>query len=210
MIDDSADPEPIEQIRLSWPLRDRDALSKTLKSHPRLVEDLPRHLDPDDEQSPEVAVFHWLDRPRLEPESGLSREEIPLVQADLLVGPDTVMVEAYDDGRLNDLIDQFTALAGRAVPPPIPGPRSSARSVAAITRCRWHWYLPPELADEEKQRLDREQVAYLTSEVWPETPQAYFGGRTPASARAVRQARGPSPRGRPGPRALGRGRDGAG
>ena len=36
-----------------------------------------RHLDPDDEESPEVASFHWLDRPGSNARTGLTRQEIP-------------------------------------------------------------------------------------------------------------------------------------
>lgn len=180
MIDHSEDREAVEQIRLIWPLRDREALSKLFKDHPRLVSDLPRHLEPGDEQSPEVAVFHWLDRPMLEARSGLRREEIPLVQADLLVGPDTVMMEFQDDGRLNNLVDQFTAMVGRAVPPAHPRTKVIGRINRSDLAMSWHWYLPPDLPEEEKHRLSREQVAYLTSDVWPETPQPSLGGRSPS------------------------------
>ena len=38
------------------------------------------------------------------------------------------------------------------------------------------------LSDEENERLKREQVAYIISEVWPETPQPALRRRTPLQA----------------------------
>ena len=70
LIDESTDKEPIEQVRLSWPLRDRQALLKTLEAQPTVVRGEHRHLDPEDDESPEVECFHWLDRPGVEPRSG--------------------------------------------------------------------------------------------------------------------------------------------
>jgi tetratricopeptide (TPR) repeat protein len=182
LIDESTDPEPIEQVQLGWPLRDRAALLKTLEGEATIVDGGPRRLDPEDDESPEVSCFHWLVRPRIDPRSGLARQEVPLVQADLLVGPDTVVLETHDDGRLNGLIDQFTALAGRAVPPAHPRTKVVGQVDRSEHAMSWHWYLPPDLPDEEKRRLTREQIAHLMTEVWPETPMKHLGGRTPVQA----------------------------
>ena len=46
----------------------------------------------------------------------------------------------------------------------------------------WHWYLPPDLPDQEKQRLTREQIAHVMTTVWPETPLRQLGGRSPVQA----------------------------
>ena len=79
-----------------------------------------RPLDPNDPKSPEVERFFLLDRPRIEAKPGLTRQEIPLIQGEVLVGQDTVILEAYDDGRLDRLIDRFTAAAGSNIPPAHP------------------------------------------------------------------------------------------
>ena len=123
LIDESTDKEPIEQVQLTWPLRDRGALIHILESDATIVAGEKRHLIPEDDESPEVASFHWLDRTRIEARTGLTRQQIPIILADILVGPNTVVLEAHDDGRLNGLIDRFAALAGRSVPPPIRGRR---------------------------------------------------------------------------------------
>jgi len=179
MIDESTDKEPIEHVLLSWPLRDRVALLRALEGEPTIVKGEDRPLDPDDEDSPKVTCFYFLDRPSVEPVSGLSRQEIPQVQADILIGPETVMLETDDDGGLNGLIDRFTALVGKAVPPAHPRTKVVGQTDRSQRALSWHWYLPPGLPDDERKRLDREQTAYLTSEVWPVTPMTFFGGRTP-------------------------------
>ena len=169
-------------MQLTWPLRDRSALSRILEREATIVEAEKRHVDPEDDKSPEVACFHWLDRPRIEARTGLARQEIPLIQADVLVGPDTVVLEAHDDGRLNGLIDQFAALAGRSVAPDPPRRKVIDQVDRTEHAMSWHWYLPPDLTDREKRRLAREQLAHLMTSVWPETPLKQLGGRSPVQA----------------------------
>ncbi|MBV8126770.1 MAG: tetratricopeptide repeat protein [Planctomycetaceae bacterium] len=182
LIDESTDKEPIEEVQLTWPLQDRGVLSRILEREATIVEGEKRHVDPEDDESPEVACFHWLDRPRIEARTGLARQEIPLIQADVLVGPDTVVLEAHDDGRLNGLIDQFAALAGKAVPPDHPQTKVVGQVDRTERAMSWHWYLPPDLPDREKRRLAREQIAHLMTTVWPETPLKQLGGRSPVQA----------------------------
>src|SRR5208282_5341296 len=158
LIDESTDKEPIVQVQLTWPLRDRSALSQILEREAAIVAGERRHLDPEDDESPQVACFHWLDRPRIEARTDLARPEIPLIQADVLLGPDTVVLEAHDDGRLNGQVDRTEHAMG------------------------WRWYLPPDLPDREKRRLTREQIAHLITTAWPETPLRQLGGRSPVQA----------------------------
>ncbi|MGA2701243.1 MAG: tetratricopeptide repeat protein [Isosphaeraceae bacterium] len=182
LIDESTDKEPIEQVQLTWPLRDRSALSQILEREAAIVAGERRHLDPEDDESPQVACLHWLDRPRIEARTDLARQEIPLIQADVLLGPDTVVLEAHDDGRLNGLIDRFTALAGRSVPPAHPRTKVIGQVDRTAHAMSWHWYLPPDLPDREKRRLTREQIAHLITTAWPETPLRQLGGRSPVQA----------------------------
>jgi hypothetical protein len=126
--------------------------------------------------------FYWLDRPRIDPRPGLSREQVPMIQAEILVGHDTAVLETQDDGRLNALIDRFTALAGKSIPPAHPRTKVIGQSSRSELALSCQWFLPPGLDEEESQRLNREQVAYLMTEVWPETPMTFLGGRTPLQA----------------------------
>ena len=182
MIDESTDKEPVEEVQLTWPLRDRSALSRILEREATIVVGEKMHVDPEDEGSPEVACFHWLDRPRIEARTGLARQEIPLIQADVVVGPDTVVLEAYDDGRVSGLIDRFAALAGRSVPPAHPRTKVIGQVDRTEHAMSWHWYLPPRSAGAGAEAACAEQIAHLMTTVWPETPLKQLGGRSPVQA----------------------------
>ncbi len=113
MIAPTANEDVVEFAHLSWPIRNREALLAALRSDKAIDEGSNRHLIEDDPKSPEVARFFMLDRPKCTARLGLTREDIPAIEAEVLVGKDTVVLEAYDDGRLDRLIDRFTM---RAVP----------------------------------------------------------------------------------------------
>ena len=150
LLDESTDTDPIEQVQLTWPLRDRDAFLRILERDPAIIAGPKRHLDVDDEESPEMDCCYLLDRPRIEARTGLTREEIPLILANILVGPDNVVLETFDDGRLNPLIDRFTELAGRSVPPAHPRTKVIDQVDRSEQAMSWHWYLPPEMPSRKK------------------------------------------------------------
>ncbi len=182
LIDETTDKEPVEIVQLTWPLRDRAALNQILERDRAIVAGEKRHLDPTDEQSPQMNCFHWLDRPVSEERTGLSRQDIPTIQGDVLVGSDTVVLETHDDGRLNNLIDRFMALAGKSVPPAHPRTKVIGQLDRSEHAMAWRWYLPPGLPDEERRRLMDDQIAYLMTTVFPETPLTALGGRSPIQA----------------------------
>jgi hypothetical protein len=191
LIDESSDGEQIEHVQLSWPLRDRQTLLETLGKDSTVVAGPARHLHANDEKSPEVQSYLLLDRPAIGPRPGLAREEIPLIRAELLIGSNTAVLETHDDGRLNGLIDSFTTLAGRTIPPAHPRTKVIGQTSRYTLALSWHWYLPPDLPEAERKRLNREQVAHLMTHVWPETPSSQFAGRTPLQT--ARSGRGEAP-----------------
>jgi hypothetical protein len=141
-----------------------------------------RPLDPDDPKSPEVSRFLVLDRPRITAKHGLTRAQIPLVEGEVLVGQDTVVLETYDDGRLDRQSDRLTALAGSFVPPAHPRTkliRKAPRHQLALT---WRWQLPDDVPQEDVDRLELEQAAFLITEVWPKTPHPFLRWRSPIQA----------------------------
>lgn len=182
LLDETPDPEPVEQVQLTWPLRDRKALMETLIHQPAVIEGADRRLDPANKESPEVFSFHLLDRPKIDARPGLTRQEIPLILGEVLIGADTVVLETDDDGRLNSLIERFTSLAGKAIPPAHPRTKVIGQTSRSTHALSWHWYLPPGLSQEESDRLNEEQIVHLTTEVWPETPMTFLDGRTPLQA----------------------------
>ena len=182
LLEEPTDREPIELVRLSWQIKDREALLRALSSDPAVVGSASRHFDVDDEESPEVPAYQLLDRHKLDARSGLKRDEIPLILGEIVVGPETVAIETSDDGRLNGLIDRFTALAGKAIPPAHPRTKVIGRTSRSELAMSWHWYLPPGLPNPERQRLNQEQIAHIMTTVWPDTPMDYLGGKTPRQA----------------------------
>ena len=181
-MDETTDKEPVEIVQLTWPLRDRAVLNQILERDRAIVPGEQRHLDPANEQSPEMACFYWLDRPVSQCGSGLSRQDIPTIQADVLVGSNTVVLETHDDGRLNNLIDRFTALTGKCVPPAHPRTKVIGQLDRSEHSMAWRWYLPPGLPDDERRRLMEDQIAYLMTTVFPETPLTALGGHSPIQA----------------------------
>ena len=100
----------------------------------------------------------------------------------MIVGSDSVVLETYDDNRLDRLIDRFTAAAGPTIPPAHPRTKIIERIPRFALAMTWQWSLPQGLSDEDAGRLDREQRAYILGEVWPQTPNPALGGRTPILA----------------------------
>ena len=101
---------------------------------------------------------------------------------EVLIGAETVVLETDDDGRLNSLIERFTSLAGKSIPPSHPRTKVIGQTSRSSHALSWHWYLPPDLPREESERLNEEQIVHLTTEVWPDTPMTYLDGRTPLQA----------------------------
>lgn len=182
LLEESTEREPVEVVRLSWQIRDRGALLEALERDATVVEGASRPFDLEAESSPEVTSYHLLDRNRLDARPGLRRDEIPLVLGEIVVGSEAVAVETTDDGRLNNVIDRFAAVAGKSIPPAHPRTKVIGQTSRSEIALSWHWQLPPDLSRQERQRLNREQVAYIMTTIWPDTPMDYLGGNTPRQA----------------------------
>src|SRR5262249_21368289 len=141
-----------------------------------------RPIHRDDPDSPATDRFFLLDRPRVEARPGLSRRDIPVTEGEVIVGNDSVVLETYDDNRLDRLMDRFTAAAGTTIPPAHPRTKVIEKVPRFALAMTWQWSLPRGLSEEDAGRLDREQRAHILGEVWPETPNPALGGRTPIQA----------------------------
>ncbi|MCA1685204.1 MAG: hypothetical protein LC745_04320, partial [Planctomycetia bacterium] len=180
-------PEPgddqVEHVQLSWPIRDRKALLDALNADPTFHAEEPAPLDPEDEDGPEVDQFSVLDRPEIgRTSSGLKVADIPRIEGRLFVGPETVALETFDDGRLDRLAGRFTATAGRGIPPAHPKTKVVGKVPGIHLALMWEWLLPEGVDPEQSRRLTREQGVHLIDTVWPETPNPSFGGRSPLRA----------------------------
>jgi len=173
----------IEQVQLSWPLRDRDTLLQRLRNDAKIEALGSTPIDADDPDSPNVEHFGLLDRLKLEKgASGLKPEDIPLFVAKVLVGQDSVALETYDDGRLDALVERFTTLASGAIPPAHPKTKVIEETSRRALALSWEWLLPEDMEEKESEQLDRQQCGRLVREVWTKTPMPFLGKRTPIEA----------------------------
>ena len=95
---------------------------------------------------------------------------------------DIVYLEALDDGRLDRMVDRFTSVAGKTIPPAHPRTKIISGEPRHELALIWRWQTPPGLADDEMERLKRDQAAYVITEVWPKTPHPSLRRRTPLQA----------------------------
>jgi tetratricopeptide (TPR) repeat protein len=174
--------ETVEFVHLTWPIRDRDGLLRALTASPYFERGEARPIHRDDQDASPTDSFFLLDRPRIEARSGLSRRDIPIVEGEVIVGETAVVLETYDDNRLDRLIDRFTAAAGKSIPPAHPRTKMIEKVSRYVLALSWQWNLPKDLSDEDTERLNREQRAHILTEVWPDTPNPALRGRTPVQA----------------------------
>ncbi len=172
----------VEFVQLTWPIRNRDALLLALRGDKFFEEGPNRHLIIDDPESPEAVRFFLLDRPRITARAGLTRQDIPTVEAEVLVSKDTVVLEGFDDGRLDRLIDRFTARAVPNIPPAHPRTNVIGHESRQQLALSWRSQMPAGLSKQESEHLAREQAAFLIREVWPRTVHPALKRRTPLEA----------------------------
>jgi len=172
----------VELVQLSWPIRNRESLVTALRGDKTLDEGPSRHVVSNDPKSAEATRFYVLDRPRITAGTGLTRQDIPAIEAEVLITTDTVVLEAFDDGRLDRLIDRFTARAGSTIPPAHPRTKVVGIEARQDLALSWRARVPAELSAQEDEQLRREHVGFALVEVWPKTVHPALKGRTPLQA----------------------------
>jgi tetratricopeptide (TPR) repeat protein len=174
--------DAVEFIHLSWPIRHREGLLAALRADSTFESGPSRPLHPDDPDAPLLERFFVLDRPGITAREGLTRRDIPIVEGEILVGKDTVVLETFDDGRIDRLMDRFTAVARSNIPPAHPRTKVVGQESRAHLAMTWRWNAPAGLPEADVAKLENEQSAYLIREIWPQTPHAFLRGRTPLQA----------------------------
>ncbi len=187
--------DPVEFVRLSWAIRNREGLLEALRADPAFEAGPNRPLDPSDPEAAPTERFHLLDRPRIEARPGLTRRDIPTVEGDVIVGRDTVVLETYDDGRLDRLSDRFTAAARANIPPAHPRTKIIEKVSRHLLAMSWQWRLPTGLPEDDVERITRDQKSHIISEIWPQAPI-----RHSAAGRPFRRPRPAIPRQHSAPR----------
>ncbi|MFI5460290.1 MAG: hypothetical protein ACHRXM_33150 [Isosphaerales bacterium] len=172
----------VEFVQLTWPIRNRDGLLAALRADKTCEEGRIRPVDPSDPKSPEVVRFFILDRPRVAAKPGLTRQEIPLVDGQVLVDKDTVILEAHDDGGLDDLVERFTAAAGLNIPPAHPRTKVIGHEQRYLLALSHRWQVPDGVSEQDEDRLNLEQLAHLVGEIWPKTLHPSLRWRSPLEA----------------------------
>jgi tetratricopeptide (TPR) repeat protein len=174
--------DTVEFVQLSWPIRNREGLLAALRADKSFDEGPSRSLDPNVKDAPKVERFLLLDRPQIAPKPGLTRLEIPRIEGEVLVSKDVVVLETYDDGRLDRLTDRFVAKAGLNIPPAHPRTKVISREPRYLLNLSCRWRIPGGVSEEDADRLNQQQVASMIEEVWPKTPNPHLRGRTPLQA----------------------------
>lgn len=180
LIDESVGDDPVEEVELSWPIRDREGLLKALRENRRFAED--PDSGPTEDQPNAETFFLLLDRPQIEAKEGLKASELPLTVCGVFVGSETVSINTRDDGRLNEVIDGFTAAAGQTIPPAHPRTKTTGSISRGDLLFVSDFFPPPEIAEADARRLSAELTVEKIQSQWPETPMVYLGGKTPLEA----------------------------
>jgi hypothetical protein len=172
----------VDQVRLTWPLRDRAKLLDALRANPLVHENDAEPADPEDPESPEHEQFVLLDRAVVAPRADLRTDEIPRVIAHVSVEPNVVALVTYDDGTLDEKTDRLTTLGGAAISPAHPKTEVLRRVTREALRFSLDWLIPQDAPRETFRRLNSTESARLVREEWPKTPLASLGGKTPLQA----------------------------
>lgn len=181
----------VESVRLIWPLRDRERLLAALRGSADVFDAGEALLDPDDESSPQVDEFQLLDRPVPAPGATPERGKLPRIVAYAYVGQEIAVLEAYDDETLDPLSDRFTSLAGTAIAPAQPRTKVMGQTAKFVLPFVAEYWMPAGIEPSAEEALKRAEIARVIRDVWPNTPQPYLGGRTPAQAAKAGNARVP-------------------
>ena len=123
--------ETVEFVHLTWPIRDRQGLLRALEASPYFERGPER---------PSTATTRTRPRPtasscsiargsRLGP--GCRRARSRSSEGEVIVGENVVVLETYDDNRLDRLVDRFTAAARSTIPPAHPRTKVIEKSPAA-------------------------------------------------------------------------------
>ena len=178
----------VEEVQLTWPIRDREFLLKAIKADSSITPKAAAAVDDeeDDEEQPNNDAsdeFVLLNGPyyaNVTP--GVQAKDISVVLGRLNVGKDSVSLVCVDDGRLDSLSDRFTGLAGPGIPPAHPKTKILGKVSTLHTALTWQWVLPKDIDHPTAIRLNAEKGRQVIQEVWPNVKMTSLHGRTPRQA----------------------------
>src|SRR5262249_31813081 len=156
----------IERVQLSWAIRDRQAVLDALDRDPRANRQAQPPADDEDEAEKdqpksaldELYLLADRDPSSVEDPAQFTIDSIPIQVGQVLVTSDHVILEAYEDERLDGLRKRIVDTLGQAIPPAHPKTRVVGVEPAHVKATRWDWILPPELPAIHVARLRRDQL----------------------------------------------------
>ena len=170
----------VDHVHMIWPLKQHAVLIQALKASDRAHFEGKGPMDPDDPESFEVDQFALLSGPKPKGDlAGTQPGDLPRVVGRALVGAEIAILDAVDDGRLDGLARQFTALAGPAIPPAHPKTKTIEKVSRSASKLQSELWLPEDAAPADAARLQRLERARVVTETWPETPLPALSGKTP-------------------------------
>ena len=172
----------VELLQWIWPIRDRAKLQAWLSTERQLHLQGTEPANPADPDSPPIQVYLLLAKPIPALESVQGPEDLPIVQGRLLVGQEIVIIEAFDDGRLDRLSEWFRDRAGPAIPPAHPRTKRVGRESRVALALQIERLFPdkaPPAMVREITQLERKNVV---EGIWPTLPLPALSGKSPRQA----------------------------
>ena len=177
----------VDLVFLEYPINDMDQLDGRLASCPyaqRLRPDEAVWDDPD--QPPPRTAFWLLDRPLPASGVGLALEDVPHTVCQLfLFGRETdrparLSLAVYRD-QLAAAQARLAEVAGDSLGPA--GAEEVIGSAASVGRAmNANWRLPSDTPLDQVRTLNKQHARKAYFEIWPQTPNALFGGKSPEAA----------------------------
>lgn len=188
LLDPRVKDAPIDVVRIVYPVADEDALLQRLGDDPRVS---PYNLDESEHSAtdgpPPRHSYLLLNKPLPESGAELTRDQVPSVVGFLShYGRQTNRAERLElVVDKNDAFDSHTALlqevAGDALGP-VESEDRVGESNDAEQALSWRWHFPPDTPPALRRELLAEQRRDAILQLWPETPRAALGGKSPRAA----------------------------
>ncbi|MEM9185387.1 MAG: hypothetical protein AAGB00_02695 [Planctomycetota bacterium] len=195
LLDPAMKDEPIDVVRIAYPIADEEKLVDRLASDQRVAK---YEVNPEEfaeaDGPPPRSAYLLLDKPL--PASGwkdegdaITRDEVPSIVGFLShYGRQTDRAERLElvIDKNNDF-EKYTSLLAEAADGSLGEAEAETRvgeSDAAEQALSWRWHFPPDTPPAHRRKLLGEQRRDAILNQWPETPRRSLGGKSPREAAA--------------------------
>ncbi len=174
-----AESDLLDNMRLVWPIRDRDGLIERLRNDTSVI----AQVRPANERGPiEGDTFFVLARPQIDANDFVDANDVGRVVGEVLVEKDTVALFGCEDGTLDALSDRFTTLAGPTIPPAHPKTKRLGRISRLDRLMNERWVFPVGVPKEKAREALTNGRRLIMIARWSKTPLSVLGDRTPEQA----------------------------